>query len=311
MIRTSTALLAFTLIAGTVHAQHGNLPPRNPLTQPPTSAPATSTPAPENDAPLSGPKVGAGDTGGASIVEHDFEGKLRRPEGRPEVAALEKLSLTDEERKKIDAVLTQRAAELDTAVRTNIDLLLKGVTAKQSGDQAELRELMREYQQVFAPVLAKGQLSEQLAMELPKEKADHLRAMMREYWRAVYDDAAKEESSKSAAEDATHSERGGGAATRMRRVVIEEATRLFGQEVKASYDRIAAEGERRLQEVIDKLELTPEQEGEVRKLVSEFGEKTKRNPTARDKADLFRKVMAELSADQKQKLAELTLGSAK
>jgi len=296
------AAMMVLVCAGAAGAQHGSpgvAPgPANPITKRPSQAPAD---------PLSGPKV-APAAAGPSIVERDFEGRLRFPEVRPEEAALAKLDLTPEEKAATQAVLVERAALFDQLVRENLDLLLKGMSARESGDKEALAAVLKEYNIALRPIVAKGQLADQLEKVLPAPKGEQLQAMMREYWRAVYDDA------NAGTEDVVSPQRnlpghvGPRGRHTMHGVLTQEAIRLLGTEVKAAYDRVAEQGNRRLEDAIKVLELSPEQEAKVRSLAVDFGQETKLNPTPAQQTALFRKIMAELTPEQRAKMLELVAG---
>lgn len=300
----SVAMMVLVCAASAV-AQHGGpgvTPgPANPITK----RPAQPSQSPAD--PLSGPRV-APAAAGPSIVERDFEGRLRFPEVRPEEAALAKLDLTPEEKGATQGILAERAAMFDALVRENLDLLIKGMSVRESGDVEAMAGVLQEYNTALRPIVARGQLADQLEKALPAPKGEQLQSMMREYWRAVYDDA------NAGAEDTVSPQRnlpghvGPRGRHTMHGVLTQEAIRLLGTEVKAAYDRLARQGSQQLEETIKALDLSPEQEGKVRSLVTDYVQESKLNPTPAQQAALFRKVMAELTPDQRAKMMELVAG---
>lgn len=295
---------------------------------------------PEPADPLSGPRVregGSASGGEPTLVERAFDGTLRTYDVRIEEAAAERLDLKDSERAAVRRVLDERAAAMDAIVRENIELLLKGVAAQQAGDRAAQRAHLAEMREAFGPLGERGGLLSELAAALPAEKALRLRAMVQEYWRArVRDEVNAQrreriremEGGEKEAMPPAGGDRGpdeapaddppGGmmdeenprAASRAERA---EAARIlprlmlqeFGREVKRSYDRIAAEGQRRLEESIAALGLSPEQEGRVRRLVTEFAQESKLNPTAAQRTAFFARVLKELTPEQRKKLVRM------
>ena len=64
----------------------------------------------DDPAVLSGPKVGDAAVGTLSLVEKDFDGKIKMLEVRPEVAGLKLLKLSDAEKAATDKILQEREA---------------------------------------------------------------------------------------------------------------------------------------------------------------------------------------------------------
>lgn len=119
--------------------------------------------------PLAGPKVE--DRAETPAVERDFEGKMKPLGARPEVIALEGLTLSDEERARVDAVLAARAAVMERLIRENIDLLLRMRSAREGNDAEARRVVMREFGERFGALSEGGPLAEQLSGALSEENA--------------------------------------------------------------------------------------------------------------------------------------------
>lgn len=275
------------------------------------SAPAPSSA--ENDA-LSGPKVDEAQTG-PTLIERNFDGTLKKPEVRPEEAAARRLRLSDPEKSRVDAVLSERSAELDAIVRANIETLLKVQTARASGDKKTVAEATKELTEALRPLVAKGRLAERIAGALEPANAEHYNRMLRDYYRALINDGRKERprgdpmdemnpERATPAPEAPRADPPRADPPRASRVMLE----VLGQEVRRSYERIAAEGQARLEEISERLDLTAEQRAKVTALASEFGQKSKLNPTPAQRAELFGKVLAELTPEQRIKAVELIRG---
>lgn len=282
-------------------------------------------PAPQTN-PLAGPSVGGDDAaGGATIVVRDFSGKIKRPDMRPEVAALQVLSLSPAERKATGQVLAQRAAMLDRLVRENIDLLLRAQTARESDDRAEKQAVLKETTRVFAPLGEGGTLEAKLAAALEPENAARFRAVLRDYWRArareavpqrddtpptkqpaaqrQRDDEPMRDAAPEQASDADEVE--APLTRRQRQALVRIATETLGQEVRRSYENLAADGAARLEAAIEALALTDEQQTRVRAIVTEFAQESKLNPTRMQRLRLFLRVSRELTPEQRRKLIDL------
>lgn len=285
-------------------------------------------PAPHTN-PLAGPSVGGDEAaGGATIVVRDFSGKIKRPDMRPEVAALEVLSLSDREREATRQVLAQRAATLDKLVRENIDLLLRAQAAREGDDRAEKQAVLKEITRAFAPLGEGGTLQAKLMAELEPANAAKFRAVLHEYWRARAREAAPQRDDKPPTKQpAAQRQRGDelmrdaasdpmrdGAAghdvealltKRQRQALARIAAETLGQEVRRSYENLAADGAARLDAVIEALALTDEQQTKVRAIVTEFAQESKLNPTRMQRLKLFLRVSRELTPEQRRKFIDL------
>lgn len=248
-----------------------------------------------DEAPLSGPRVGDGSLT-PSIVERSFDGSLKRLDVRPEEAAVRKLVLSPEEQSASDAVLKERAAMMDRIVRENIDLLVRQQSAKTAGDTKALNEINNEFREAMKPLAVGGRLTEKLSATLTPDNAAKFNSMVRDYYRALIVEGTKTRPAGDPMDDPETGRRG---------LMAKQFQEVFGQEVRRSYDRIAAEGEGRLEHLIGRLELTPEQETKVRQLAAEFAQSAKLNPTPGQRAELFRKVLAELTPAQRARAIEL------
>lgn len=251
----------------------------------------------DDDAPLAGPPVERRQVA-PSIVERTFEGSLKRPEVRPEEAAVRKLDLSPDELARVEDVLAERSAMLDTVVRGNIELLVRMNSARIAGDQPAVNESTRMLREALRPLAASGRLSERLTAAMTPEHAEQFRWMVRDYLRALAREGSRSRPSGDPMDSQDEPSRGAVA-----RVMVE----LLVQEVRRSYDRIAAEAQERLDALVERLELTPEQQSAVGELAREFGEKTKLNPTPAQRAELFSRVVALLTPAQRARAIELAL----
>lgn len=282
-------------------------------------------PAPQTN-PLAGPSVGGDEAaGGATIVVRDFSGKIKRPDMRPEVAALEVLSLSDREREATRQVLAQRAATLDKLVRENIDLLLRAQAAREGDDRAEKQAVLKEITRAFAPLGEGGTLQAKLMAELEPANAAKFRAVLHEYWRARAREAAPQRDDKPPTKQPAAQRHHGDEpmrdaapdqasdandveallTKRQRQALARIAAETLGQEVRRSYENLAADGAARLDAVIEALALTDEQQTKVRAIVTEFAQESKLNPTRMQRLKLFLRVSRELTPEQRRKFIDL------
>jgi hypothetical protein len=273
---------------------------------PPSEIPAPPTPAP---AVLAGPRVDAPIVR-TSLVERDETGKVRRLDVPPAEAGVGLLALDDATRAGVREVLDRRAASLDRVVRENLSLLVKIATAGQAGDRAEARRLLRDLYEKAEPLRAQGRLLDELRAVLPAERADELKRLVDEYTKAVFaeaqaaldaDDAARSEVGERAG---VRADRGGS----LRRAAQGEMIAAVGRELKRSYERVVTVSVKDFDELLKKLELRPEQEAEVRRLVTDQFQRTEGKPTPAQRGELFAKIYAELDAGQRGKLLDEVRG---
>lgn len=297
-MRPTRLVLAILALSSPALAQHSGLQPRNPIGPAKPVTPPASTPAPAQDS-LAGPRVEEAPQ--TSIVELDATGRLIRPDAGPEVAAYRKLELTDEQRAPVEAVLARRAASFDTLVRDNIELLTQLQSARLAGDAETYRKTYMDLQRAFRPVLEAGPLRAQIAAALPAEHAPDYEATLRQYWRAVYDDAVKNENAPSP----TGSSHQAGSAV-MTDVLRRESVINFGREIDASFQRLTAQLSDRLEAISKELELTGDEESRVTAMVNEYIVKTKLKPTSEERAEFFRRLFADLTPEQRKKLAAMS-----
>lgn len=273
------------------------------------------------DAPLSGPTVSPAKIG-PTIVERTMDGSVRRVEVRPEEAAVRKLTLDPEESARVEAVLAERARDLDQIVRENIDLLVRVQSAKAAGEPKALNQVMQEFREAMRPLAVKGSLAQRLHEALSPDHAASFDLMVRDYFRALVaegnksrpmgdpmDDSDGASDSPTATTPGTAPGTPGGAPppprkAERRAAVVRQYVEVFAQEVRRSYERISAEGHQRLEELVKRLELSPEQEAKVREMATELGQKTKLNPTPAQRAELFGKVLVLLTPEQRAKAVE-------
>lgn len=249
-------------------------------------AAGVSAVAQEAEPALKGPKVEV-PAAKATLVEHDFKGRLKRLEVPPEEAALKLLAVDDATKARTDKVFTERAAVLDRAVIENLELIAQIHSAGQSGDKAEALRLFQEFAKKLDSLKARGKLVDEVKAALPDDKRDRYAALVKEYHEA----GVKDTMAASGEEKLT-----------LKEAVGREVLQAVGREIKRSYDRQITGKSADYEKLLATLELRPEQESRVRNMVTDYVQVTKANPTAEQKRDLFWKIHKELDRDQRQKL---------
>lgn len=247
---------------------------------------------PADDAPaLSGPTVEK-EAKEATLVHRGYDGELEPLDAPPEVAALDLLHLDGETREKIEDILTERAAFIDGVVIRNIQTLVEFQAAKAAGDISAQLEMLAPLIEQLRELRLRGRLVDQIKRTLPAGVRD-------EYQRLVLDRQMAELSDLKAEAEVEGVPNPDAVAAR----------RYFfaalGQEIKASYDRVVVQNTQRFDELLAKLDLDPETEGDVRRLVTDFAQRTALNPTAEQRRELFGQVYRILPADARRRLADL------
>ncbi|MEZ6241998.1 MAG: hypothetical protein R3B57_03050 [Phycisphaerales bacterium] len=247
---------------------------------------------PEGEPPvLEGPKVEAEATK-PTLVHRGYDGALEPLEAPPEVAALDLLDLDADTREAIDHVLGARAATIDGVVLRNVRTLVELQTAKATGDKAAQRELLGSLVDQLEPLRKSGRLVDQIAKVLPDEQVPEYRRLVRERHMARFEEIRAELRSEGL-EDVD--------AAAFKRLIGE----ALGLEIKRSYDRIVESGTSRLEETLEALELDTQTEGEVRRLVQDFAQKTALNPSPEQRRELFGQIYRALPADARERLVRM------
>ena len=240
---------------------------------------------------LSGPKV-AKTTKNASLVERDFDGKVRRLEISPEEAAIGLMNLDETTKAKVDEAITARSLLLDVFVRDNLDLLLRFSTASASNDTQEQGMLLRETYEKAQPIRQHGSLQETIGVVLSLEQKKSFVGLVQEYRTALADE---EIATGKPGKNGKKPDRAG----TMLKIGFEQ----FGQDVKRAYERVIAEGRGKLEEFIKQLDMSQVQEERVRKLTLNFAQAHINTPaTQKEKTMFFLDISAALEPSQRAKL---------
>lgn len=268
------SVLVPCLMTGVAFAQTGE-----PEAQPPARS------------PLAGPKVPSRE-GKTSLVERGADGKVKRLEEWPALAALRKLKLDDATRKAVQKLETEQAAAMDKFLSENLLEIAAVANAFQSGDTQEGLAGIKKLQADHPALDDRTRLSQKLGKILTKEQDAEMRAMIQEYWNALVQEES--ESAKTRGEKASAGKIAGA-----------ESLRLLGSDIKASYERVIGQQVKDFDDFIKKLGLNPEQEGKVRRVVDDAFAKSKGDKKKVNKSEVFWKIWKELDAKQRNTLVEL------
>ncbi|MEM8758136.1 MAG: hypothetical protein AAGF47_10190 [Planctomycetota bacterium] len=261
---------------------------------------------PEQESLLGGPAIEAA-AERPTLVERDYEGKLRPLERRAEYLAVGLLGLTDAERADADAIIEERAALADSIVFDNLSLLTELQAARSGGDERAGwlggdRDLRRRVLETVRPMMAQEPMADRIADALPAEARNEYRRLVDEYNEAFNAAQSDRQAQRPAGrEGARRGIRTGG----QRFAETRQRLRAVGQEIKSAYERGASARQADLESFLSTLELRPEQEGEVREIIRRgFEQSIDSKPTQEQRAAVIREVIEKLDPDQRRRLNE-------
>lgn len=236
-------------------------------------------------APLAGPAA-ASRAERPTLVQRDFNQRLRRPETTPERAALNLLKLSPDSLAAAESVLDRRAAAIDRFVTENLFLLQELDTASKAGDKLDVAILILRAVDAIRPVLAYGTLRDQVVAALSPDDAARFAAVFDEYWSAAVDESHREsrEAGKKEARWA---------------IDLGERFKHLGEEIARSFERQLASGTVFVDYYLQGLDLTDEQRGSINALKLDMLERTAFKPSEKDQQQLAVGALAYLSAAQR------------
>lgn len=251
--------------------------------------------APEpDDVPnlLAGPEVGE-PAKTETLVTQAIDGGVQKLTSPPAIAALELLDLTDETRERVDDLLAERAALMDTLVLSNIELLSQVETVMAVGTPSEKFNIMREGLQALGPVRAWGKLATRLAEALPREQRSVYRLQIREYDRSRYELALA-----------------GGEVDNKLGYRMTRHWEDLGWEIERAAERVfddTEDGDAWIQRLTERLGLTPDQVGEIRALGERFYIESRGRPSKSEEMAFVAKLRTVMTIEQKWKFTGMML----
>ncbi len=200
---------------------------------------------------LSGPRLSPA-SHRPTLVQREFDGRLKRLEGHPVHAALKLIDLSPAERAAAERVLLDRSLAIERIMRENMRLVLEAQGAFKPGDDGRGQEAVVKLYQMAQPIFNKGRLVDLVAAALPEQKAAEMKRLVAEYMNAAVADRM------AGNVDGKKQDRFG--------AYLGENGELFGKEIEAAAKRTFEGGEREFAELSKKLQLTPEQESKIQGL---------------------------------------------
>lgn len=288
------------------------------------------------DDPLAGPEVQA-ESAETTLIERNIDGSMRRLDVPPAVAALERMELAEDVRADIDEMLAARAALMDSIVSKNLEKIQALRDGGEDGEQNR-RAQFRAFREIFAPVLEDGPLEKRVADLLPESQRAEFFGMIEEHRGAraqqarhrraeelgieaeLLDDPTDDamlfagEAEPGDAPPPPRRPRGEGReGPRGPRGDLEGTDRglrmqlaALRDEVRRSVERVVGEKQDHMQRLISDLDLTGEQEAQVRELFSSRrAEGQGEKPDRAERREMMRALAEILTPEQRAKLREL------
>lgn len=254
---------------------------------------AQPSPAPPQSAPLAGPKVEIAPAPEArSLVRRGFNGDVEVLSVEADVAAIDLLALSEEQRAIFDRLRNERSALFSRTIRENFDLLLQFGSIDAKSQPAEFVALLRRTGEALHDYRARGTMLREMGPHLTTAQRAEARALIGEYVRARA--------------EAIRRELGGeaGAAEIALRMKVETLGRMTESAIQAA----VAMGTAVFEDIARRLNLTPEQKQQVQRILEPLAvqELLSRETAAVARLRAFVEVSRLLTREQMAALAEYT-----
>jgi hypothetical protein len=268
---------------------------------PPTQTPPS---AGSLDQPLAGPKLASDQIRPQSLIDRDFDGKIKRLEISPEEAAIALLDLTPSERASADEAIAARAADMDALVTAHLLDIVRLGGAFQSPRPGERAAAIREAYQLSGPILAKGRLIDRISLALPESQRTRYIALVDEYKKSLGDELiqqarhGKGDDVEFAAEVAKEPKN---IISHRMRARIKLELESFSKEIQRSAERIIAEKQDQGNDFLSKLQLTMEQQSKIQGIYADLaGKYGLKDPPKSVQVVLFARVLQVLTPEQRK-----------
>lgn len=250
--------------------------------------------------PMSGPTVSTPKPTKPTLVRLDIAGKLEKIEGRPEVAALRLLSLTPEQKTATEKLVADRYALASKTLQDHTSLFLAIQGARQAQNTQELPARMKEMREAAKDLLNPPFATTVVAL-LDEKNAAIFKELVKEYVDALAKDQANSTEMRPNADRQVRRRRGG---ENDLLIPPQIEMNLVLREMGKSLANVVAERKERSAALLKAVDASPEQEAKIQELTRAAGEKYGQSPTAEQKGELMKQIMAELTTEQRKKLTE-------
>ncbi|MBX3315424.1 MAG: hypothetical protein KF902_01020 [Phycisphaeraceae bacterium] len=252
------------------------------LTPPTNDRPALAGPVPTRPA-------------APTLVDLRYDGSLRELDASPEEAAISRMNLSSETRRRVDAVIAARQSFFDRVLSRNLMLLLEIDAAQKAEDKLTIGRLSFDLLAHFEPLRHEPTLRAQLRDVLTPGERETFDAMLDAYTRAFDADLRAK------------AEREGGRIGTLQ-IAATYAGVLFTRDIERSINRLELSGHIAFEYVLAQLQLAPEDAERARKAAAPFLGVNPGGMTEKDHGLAFLAVAAHLTEKQRQRLAEILAG---
>jgi hypothetical protein len=146
--------------------------------------PAATRPSEINPTLLAGPSVDDDGSATRGIVHRNFDGTLQDIGPEPDVAAIESLDLTPQQREAFEMLRTDRAGAFDKLVRANYTLIVELASLQGQGEPQPRLRLLSKVREAFAPYMKRGSLLDEFSSVLTADQRPTVNAMVDEFQQA-------------------------------------------------------------------------------------------------------------------------------
>jgi len=276
------------------------------------TAPATPVP-PAAPGLLAGPAAAVPSTT-LTIVERSFDGELLPLEDEPEVAAVFRMPLENDQRSRLEAIASRRAKAFEELLMANYDdavkvgEVLKSIRTMPAKDRMAALRQLGDFRTAMAPFLERGTFLDEVRDVLDADQLSRAKSMVDEWRRAREAELAK-----------TMVAPPGPSVAGSDRERMEARMRLdaLGQLARQTLQRRAQSRINQFEAITKQLDLTPEQAERVKQVTMELaaqeiqGKRERGQLTRREREQLFGELSKILDEKQRAKLLELFLGGTK
>lgn len=230
-----------------------------------------------------------------SLVDLRYDGSLRELDASPEEAAISRMDLSSDTRRRVDAVIAARQAFFDRVLSRNLMLLLEIDAAQKAEEKLTVGRLSFDLIALFEPLRHEPSLRVQIRDVLSPGEQETFDEMLDAYTRAFDADLRAK------------AEREGGRIGTVQAAAA-HAGALFTREIERSINRLEHSGHIAFEYVLAQLQLGPEDAERVRRAAAPFLGVNPAGMTEKDYGLVFLAAAAHLPERQRLRLAEILAG---
>lgn len=249
--------------------------------------------APPAETPLAGPRVETPAAESArTLVRRGFRGEVEVLDVEADVAAIDLLDLTDEQRALFDRLRLERSAAFSKAIRENFDLVTQFGSIDAKNQPAEFADLLRRTGEALRDYRARGTMMREMGPHLTFAQRREARGLVAEYIRARAESIRRET----------------GGDVNAAELFIRIKVETLGKMAESAIRSAVAMGAAVFEDIASRLQLTPEQKQRVERIFEPIAvqELQGREVAPLVKLRAFFEISQVLTKEQMAALAEYT-----